>query len=1089
MNIKTTTTKTAIAKFTPHQIAVTVVHCKNPVLRSEKTLKPHLTGRCTAYRFLAREGYLAQDALVAINGVPQTNTALKAHRLANDDVIDVAVVAGTGAEFVAWLVMVGEVSLGTAQVIAAVGGLIISAVINAGIQAIIGSASGGGGTRGDTQAGGSSSQANARAAQDRGTSSYGLSGGSNAFRQNQGMSILLGTHRMFPDFGSRWWLDYILDPTGDHYVLNGEPNLIMLSVPSFAIVDAGFNATAPWSRIGGDPESPVFENLYYGDNQARSYIDYTGDPVTHIYTFCIRLERSFYEQGTGAEMVIVHVNTLSYTTYEDFLYPSTDAGVNPYTGTMMFKPDWQPYPPAGPVAVISSYGYTTSENTQRLNTIFNYGFGDLALSNHFIGTTPASDFYDVNINPAQINYAGSTLGAWTRADGAAVEFPSDVETESNSGGLTKKPGQAGIWVTRETKRLQANYLELDISGSLFYNGEKGIEKRTVTITVQYAVSGSNAWVAAPISPIIIENGDATAVRETRGWAVAAGHYSMRARIENDDSEDSRLKQSFTVDAYKAYNTVTQTYPAQNRMGVQIRASKQLNGALDRWSSLGSAKTWVYNGTAWDSSVPGASGNWAWQATTNPAWWFLHFALGGFINPTVPVGHPLNNKGWMLGEALAGSQNGQKLYGLGRRHNRIDYAKIIEWAQWCVTNNLNFSAVVDRAANCFDILSDIARIGRAQLSQPTGKISVIYFTANDPAVQLFSMDNIVAGSFSISYISETPPDRVIVNYIDSSKDYQSGQVEAVVPGVAVPITEAQITLWGCIHTAQAQREANLVAAEQFYHRRTISWETDIEGLLATRGDVVALGHDLTQWAASARVVRFVVNEGVVTGLELNRELHDPTAIEPYYVCVRLPNGQLPVYQAAPPATPSFILTLTTPMPVENAAGILDYYPTNNSASYWPDTIPQDYMVMAGAQAVPGKKVRILNVDPATEGKVRLTAIDHVPAYYASEYAPVAGTFPSEERLVSKVINAGIVSDVVAGVSRLKLVWQLEAALGAIISVSVNGGASSVIASGAGIAGTELVLPNYAEGTTLAITLTPDPIVTAVALIPATVTHTV
>lgn len=178
-----------------------------------------------------------------------------------------------------------------------------------------------------------------------------------------------------------------------------------------------------------------------------------------------------------------------------------------------------------------------------------------------------------------------------------------------------------------------------------------------------------------------------------------------------------------------------------------------------------------------------------------------------------------------------------------------------------------------------------------------------------------------------------------------------------------------------------------------------------------------------------------------------------------------------------------------MPLANAAGILDQQNTSNAASYWPDAVPQDYAVMAGVQAVPGKKVRILNVAPTAEGKVRLTAVDHVPAYYASEYTPVVGTFPSEERLVAKILNAGIVRDVVAGVSRLKLVWQLEAAQGAIISLSVNGGTSSVIASGAGLAGTELILPIYPAGTTLAITLTPDPVVAAIALIPATVTHTV
>ncbi len=1049
-------------------VSVRVVHSKNPLMASEKTTQKYLTGRCSAHRFLAKYGYLNQAAHVAINGMPQTNVGLKDHRLAHGDVVEVAVVAQDPASLTVFFIQLGA----SAAVAATLTTVFVSVAINLALQALISVISGGAG----------SSNSGSQRTAETSASAFGLSAGSNSFRQNQGLPVVMGKHRIFPDYAGRFWLDYIQDLSSGRRINNGTPEY--RSTRSRNLNFGPFPGEKPWDQFTPEEQRPfglrllsgtwtAGESLIYADtadggypDPARTYVNGYGETVTMPHTFVFRYTLPPFPGQPWYSPAA----TIEWCTYEEYIDPPVNGADD--LGNPTFGNRFRAGQPPDVVDIIVGYGYESFENTQRLNAIFNYGLGHLQLDKHFIGTTPVDDFTAVSLSPTIYNSLGTGMGGWHYASEPDTEnrpFPTDVETEINAGGLSKKPGEVGVWITRQTKRRSANYLEIDISGQLFYNGNTGPETRSAVFTIEYAVVDSEAWTAAPFSPLTLSNGDLTAVRETRGWAVTPAHYKVRVRLDSDDSTDARLKQEFLFEAHKAYNTDYTAYAAQKRLGVQIKASKQLSGALDRWSSLATAFTWVYQGGAdWDGSVPGQSDQWLLLPTTNPAWWFLNFCMGAFLNSYF-------DDGWCLGEHPA---NRQKLYGLGRRHARIDYTSIVRWAAWCAATDLQFGHVMDQSMNCYDALSLIARVGRAQLSQPRGRIGVIYFTASDPVLQVFGMDNIVAGSFSISYVNEVTPDRIVVNFANADADYAAEQVEAVVPGVAVPIREQQITIPGITSKPQAQREANLIAAEQFYHRRTITWRTDIEGLICSRGDVVALAHDMTQWAASARVVRFVVKSGFIAAFELNRELHDPSAASEYFVSLRQPNGQLPIYRAVPPSQPTNTLSLVQPIPMAEVSGILDAAGTFNPASAWPDTQPEDFMVMAGVQSRPGKRVRILSVAPSSDKKVEITAVDHVPAYYASEYTLDQGTFTSEERLVAVASNTAIEQ---RANGQLALVWRLQNALGAIVSVSVNAGPTSVLASNDQQPGESLILPSFQVGTRLQFTVTPEPIAQATSIL--------
>jgi hypothetical protein len=127
---------------------------------------------------------------------------------------------------------------------------------------------------------------------------------------------------------------------------------------------------------------------------------------------------------------------------------------------------------------------------------------------------------------------------------------------------------------------------------------------------------------------------------------------------------------------------------------------------------------------------------------------------------------------------------------------------------------------------------------------------------------FGMSNIIRDSFEVAYISENLADEIVVRFSNPSKDYEQDEVRVLAPDVVTPTRTSAIDLFGCTSATMAGKFANYVAAQQFYRRRRrVTWQSDFEGFVCQRGDVVLLSHDMTQWGYSGRFVS--VNDNIVT----------------------------------------------------------------------------------------------------------------------------------------------------------------------------------------------------------------------------------
>jgi hypothetical protein len=552
-----------------------------------------------------------------------------------------------------------------------------------------------------------------------------------------------------------------------------------------------------------------------------------------------------------------------------------------------------------PDAAVRPYSEYQGDD-QFLYQIFNLGLQNGTFTDWKIGTNPIGNYtdywwYEQNSN-AQI-----------------LEYPGNVDTSSGAA-LTA----SADWITRTTSQ-DTFRIAVDMSFILFYATNQGtLDSRSVSFEIQYKESSSSNWLSWGS---FSESGrQQNPIRRSYTIDVAPGTYDVRIKRSTPDSSDARLKTLSTWDNLKSYQSDKASYIGQHRRGLKIKASEQLNGTVQQLSAICEAKAYYcYNGV------------WDWRVTSNPAHWFMHFAKGHY------------------------DSEGTLLYGVGLKDNQIDIALLTAWASFCTQESLSFNAVIDGSQTAADILTAIARCGFGSPSWASGKLGAIWDARNASPVAAFGMSNIIRDSFEVAYVTEELAEEIIVQYENPDNDWNRDEVHVLVPEITNPLRSSTIDLFGCTNAKMAAKFANYMAAQQYYRRRRITWETDLEGSIVNRGDVVLLSHDLTQWGYTGRVVS--VDDLV---LVLDRTVPRNGAVD--YLMLRQPDGTMTTYTVQARSNDSDVITLTTPP--EFQEGFL----------------PMDHIWFFSPLPTPGKKVKILSVEPLNPNLIRMIATDEDEAFY-------------------------------------------------------------------------------------------------------------
>lgn len=633
------------------------------------------------------------------------------------------------------------------------------------------------------------------------------------------------------------------------------------------------------------------------------------------------------------------------------------------------------------------------DQDQWLFQLFGCGLIESALYDFRIGNTPLSSYKSYDMR-----HGGS----------ARTAFPINVDTQAGFP-LTSAAG----WIYR-TGSDDCYEMQIDVEAIVYYaNDSGGMDTNEVAIDIEYRKVGTHAWLsfieghrrgaiyreesyddygydeygnyygstgtrsvlvsaAETGSRSTITNSSQKPIRHTYrlnpySAHSSTGRWEVRIRKATPDSTETRRMNTVSVAAIRSYQSdITNTkYNGYQFVSLVIKASDQLNGAVAQLSCFASSSAQVWNGSVWVKKY-----------TSNPAEWFMDFCRGRYAN-------------------------GRLTYGLGLSNAEIDFTSLGAWAIFCFNEGLTFNAVIDSQKTAADVLQMIARCGFGSPSWSSGKLGVVWDGRMQPPVAVFGMANIIKGSFNVSYLTDQLADEFVVNYTEPEDDYNQAQVRVAIN--ETPTNSVNIDLFGCTNKAMAGKFANYLAAQQIYRRRKVTWETDAEGFVCQRGDVVLLSHDLTQWGYSGRVL--AINADTVT---LDRTVSSTNG---NYLLVRHSDGSLTTHTTSTVGNSS-VLTVS-PSVVDSA--------------------PLDCVYTFSPLATQGKRVKITSIQPINNHRLRIVATDDDPQFYTAWN----GTF-------NTVTKQTLLKDVKPSVSNLQLSEALAYEGGRVVTrltVRMNWGANT------------------------------------------------
>lgn len=124
----------------------------------------------------------------------------------------------------------------------------------------------------------------------------------------------------------------------------------------------------------------------------------------------------------------------------------------------------------------------------------------------------------------------------------------------------------------------------------------------------------------------------------------------------------------------------------------------------------------------------------------------------------------------------------------------------------------------------------------------GVLTFIYDQPGRPVRHIFTPENIVRGSLSITYntFTDNTPDDVSIEYLDEEAGFQRRDVQAVLPDSEGRSTATRNFI-GVVKRRQAFYMGVRLAAANRHRRLEFKWQTEGVGRLISIGDVAAINH--------------------------------------------------------------------------------------------------------------------------------------------------------------------------------------------------------------------------------------------------------
>jgi len=424
-------------------------------------------------------------------------------------------------------------------------------------------------------------------------------------------------------------------------------------------------------------------------------------------------------------------------------------------------------------------------------------------------------------------------------------FPTNVVSSSEVVGQEVDSGlTVGPFVANSAGTL-CNYLAIDVvmPRGLYYAEDNGsLSGKSITWAVEAQPINSSGTPIGGWTTLATETYSAatnTAQRASYRYAVTPGRYQVKLTRTDTKDTSSRAGHDLAWVGLRAYLPGGQGYGDITLLAVRMQASNQLSGTSSRKINLTVTR-----------KLPTWSG-------------------GGWTAPTAT-----RSIAWALADICRAE------YGAELDDARIAIDELIALNTVWVGRGDTFNAVYDSRMGFWEALTICARAGRAVPIMQGGVIHFVRDAAQTLPVALFSMRNIVRGSFRIEYAlhNDQTTDSVEADYFDETT-WSLKPVLAVLPGGTSDRPAKLRSAFGMTSRAQVWREAVYTAAQNRWRRKIINFQTELEGFIPTFGDLIAISHDMPQWGQTAEVTRVEVGSNLLTHSEAFDDWANTAAVTP------------------------------------------------------------------------------------------------------------------------------------------------------------------------------------------------------------------
>jgi hypothetical protein len=514
-------------------------------------------------------------------------------------------------------------------------------------------------------------------------------------------------------------------------------------------------------------------------------------------------------------------------------------------------------------------GYTEGEGDNiHFRGRFTFGYGPVALETLKIGTTPITDFEDVEIEFLNVDQAQTLahmpdlapmVTAWRQGATALSLYPDDIAEDSYSVKLAKD-----VDVVRATReRAVSVSVDVTYQGLVKFDGNNNKQDRSVEVKYRYRKVGDQNWTDAGTET---HTGRSTAqLRFTKTIQLPEeGEYDIEVTRLTEDSDDSTVRDDAYLSAIRSVQAgALPSHADIAEIAVRIKASDQLNGQIETLNAIVHQMAPVWDGTAWSAPQP----------VRHPAWIYARALMGPMISNPVADG-------------------------------RVQLEDLRTWA--AQEPHWTCDMVIDQPSQVGEVLDLICATGRARRTLRDLKYSVIRDGGAGPVIQQFTPRNSWDFQGEITFPKEIHGFRV--RCISERLDWQQDEIVAYADGYdASNATEFEtLDLRGVILSkddadgGNAWRLGRYHLAQAILRPESFEWKCDIDHLRVNMGDKVRLVHDVPLIGVGSGRVRelFVEAGGNLTAFAMDEAF--ALDANSYRVCLRGMSGEEAVFMAAPPS---------------------------------------------------------------------------------------------------------------------------------------------------------------------------------------------